>query len=339
MRSGQTVFRTKQATFLLTAFLILTAALSHAQPAHTAQPAHSTAAWRDPGDIASKDLFAGPGGEAHRPALPVKFLKEESHGHNSKFDVEDANGEKWRAKLGIEAPTETVAVRLLWAIGYFTNENYLVPDLEVQGLPAHLRRGQGHVISAGHLDAVRLQRSPGEKKIGEWNWKHNPLIGTREFNGLRVMMALISNWDLKDDNNAIIRNKKDGKEEYLVSDLGTAFGASGQRWTEGATKNNLKEYQHAKFIAKATPDYVDLNFPRRPPLLHLFALSGYIRQTRMRWIGNHVPRADAKWVGSLLSQLSTKQIEDAFRAGGYPPEMAAAFTQVVKARIDDLNRL
>jgi hypothetical protein len=40
-----------------------------------------------------------------------------------------------------------------------------------------------------------------------------------------------------------------------------------------------------------------------------------------------------------LSELSTKQIEDAFRAGGYPPEIAAAFTQVVKARIDDLNRL
>jgi hypothetical protein len=59
----------------------------------------------------------------------------------------------------------------------------------------------------------------------------------------------------------------------------------------------------------------------------------------MRWVGNHVPRADAKWLGSLLAQLSTDQIQDAFRAGGYPPEKAAAFTKVVQARIADLNRL
>ena len=87
----------------------------------------------------------------HRPQLPVKFLKEDKHGQNSKFDVEDANGTKWKAKLGIEAQPEVVATRLLWAIGYFTNENYFVPNLEVNELPAHLHRGQGHVISPGIL--------------------------------------------------------------------------------------------------------------------------------------------------------------------------------------------
>src|SRR5262249_1074362 len=53
-------------------------------------PAKGTAVlWRDPGDIRTKDLFSGPGGEEHRPELPLKFVKEEKHGHNSKFDAED----------------------------------------------------------------------------------------------------------------------------------------------------------------------------------------------------------------------------------------------------------
>jgi hypothetical protein len=56
-------------------------------------------------------------------------------------------------------------------------------------------------------------------------------------------------------------------------------------------------------------------------------------------VGNRVPRADAKWLGSLLAQLSADQILDAFRAGGYPPGKAAAFTKVVQARISELNQL
>jgi hypothetical protein len=310
------------------------------------QRGHQAVIWSDPGDVQARDLFTGPGGPKDRPAPPVKFLKEDAHGHNSKLDVEDARGDKWKAKLGIEAQPEVAATRLLWAVGYFTNENYFVPDLEVHGLPALLRRGEGHVTAPGHLQDVRLQRPPrGEKKTATWNWRHNPFVGTREFNGLRVMMALIGNWDLKDENNAIFGDaEKTGKnndeqEKYLVTDVGTAFGSSGTRWTEAQSKNNLKEFQRARFIAKVTPEYVDFNFPRRPPLLHLFILPSYIHQTRMRWVGNHVPRADAKWLGSLLARLSPEQIQDAFRAAGYPPEKAASFARVVQSRIAELKKL
>jgi hypothetical protein len=186
---------------------------------------------------------------------------------------------------------------------------------------------------------VRLQRHEGnDKKKATWNWRHNPLKDEREFNGLRVMMALISNWDLKDENNAVYPNK-DGAEEYLVTDLGTAFGASGNRWTEAESKNNLKAYRSAKFIAKVTPTYVDFDFPRFPPFLYVFDLPHFIYRVQLRWVGNHVPRADARWIGSLLAQLSTEQIQEAFRAGGYPPDQASAFTAVIESRIAELNRL
>lgn len=296
--------------------------------------------WQDPGDIRAKDLFNGPGGEKERPVLPLKFVKEDSNGHNSKFDAEDSKGTKWKVKLGIEAQPEVVASRLLWAIGYFANDNYFVRDVPVSGLPSHLKRGEGHVISPGHLDYARLQRHPpGEKKEANWDWKHNPFFGTREFNGLRVMMALLSNWDLKTENNAVFRDRE-GADVYLVSDVGTAFGAAGQRWTEGATKNDLPMYRRTRFMSRVTTEYVDFNFPRHSPLLHIIvALPSYFHLWRMRWIGHHVPRADAKWVGSLLAQLSPQQLLDAFRAAGYSQEQVAGFTQALRARIAELNRL
>ncbi len=338
MRTGRKTIKPALAILL---WAVLWGAVLPAAGQKAAKSDHASGSaviWADPGDIKSKDLFNGPGGEKDRPQPPFQFVKEDKHGTNSKFELKDAAGEKWKAKLGIEAQPEVVATRLLWAVGYFTNENYYISDLEVKGLPDQLSRGQGHVISPGHLDGARLQRRPDHKKKEEqWNWQHNPFKGTREFNGLRVMMVLLSNWDLKDENNTTFEDH--GKEEYLVTDVGTAFGASGQRWTEAQSKNNLKEYRHAKFITHAAPEYVDFNFPRWPPLLHVFALPGFVHQLRMRSVGGHVPRADAKWIGSLLGQLSTRQIEDAFRAGGYPPEKATAFTQVVQARIAELNKL
>jgi len=326
------------AMLLLMALLSLPA-LGQKAPEKTAAAQPAAVMWTDPGDIKAKDLFNGPGGKGHRPQLPVKFLKEDMGGHNPKFDVEDANGTKWKVKLGIEAQPETVATRLLWSIGYFANENYFVPDLEVSDLQ-HLRRGQNDVTSPTHVAKARLQRHPGgEKKETVWHWRHNPFKGKREFNGLRVMMALISNWDLKDENNAVFKDKKDGEEEYLVTDLGTAFGASGNRYTEAGSKNNLKAYQSSRFIANITPKYVNFGFPRFPPLLYFFDFPHYFPQIWLRWIGHHIPREDAKWVGSLLAQLSTDQIKDAFRAGGYPPDQAAAFTGALQARIAELNRL
>jgi hypothetical protein len=331
--------RFRQWTLAIAALVISCAAIAPAQNPAKDSSSDAPAIWHDPGDIKSKDLLNGPGGERHHPQLPVKFLKEDKHGQNSKFDVEDANGTKWKAKLGIEAQPEVVATRLLWAIGYFTNDNYYVPNLEVKELPAHLHRGQGHVISPDHVDGARLQRhTGGEKKDANWNWQHNPFVGTREFNGLRVMMAFLSNWDLKDENNAIF-TAKEGQQQYLVTDVGTAFGPSGTRYTEAGSKNNLKAYRESKFVAKVTPTYVNFDFPRRPPWTHVVDPPHYCHLVHMHWVGNRVPRADAKWLGSLLAQLSTDQILNAFRAGGYPPEEAAAFTKVVQSRIAELNQL
>jgi hypothetical protein len=322
--------------------LIVSSELLLAQESKPAAPqtAHSAVLWSDPGDIKSRDLFHGPGGQKDEPRLPARFLEEDREGNSPKFVVEDAANHKWKAKLGLEAQPEPVANRLLWAIGYKANENYFVPKLKVENLPSRLTRGQRFVGTNGEVERVRLQRHPGpEKKVGIWKWKKDPFTGTREFDGLRVMMALINNWDLKDENNAIYEDTATGRQYYEVTDLGSSFGASGKRCPDRKSKGNLSEYQKSKFISKTTPDFVDFHFPTRPPLVYVFSFRFFFHQLHNRWIGKHIPRADARWVGSLLAQLSPEQLRDAFRAGGYSPEQVEAYVSVVQARIAALRNL
>src|SRR5687767_3226778 len=126
---------------LAAAALIL---FSLASPAAQAQnkkekkptPAGTPVLWRAPDDITARDLFHGPGGEAMRPDLRrVTFLKEETGGFSTKYRVRDGAGREWVAKLGKEAQAETAAVRLVWAVGYMTEINYLAPCVRIEGAP------------------------------------------------------------------------------------------------------------------------------------------------------------------------------------------------------------
>jgi hypothetical protein len=323
--------------------------------------------WRNPTDIATRDLFYGPGGKDHEPRGTFTFVEEDMDGTNPKFVVHDEDGVKWKVKMGNEARPETVASRLVWAAGYTANEDYFVAELHVTGMPAHLRRGQNLVSGDGTVHNVRLKRHlKGEEKAGEWHWRDNPFHGNRDLNGLRVMMALINNWDLKDENNAIYRQKKPAKEAkeakeaakdgdgaadgagpadgaaeavYIVSDLGGSFGPNGIRRTHEQSKDNLKAYERSRFITASTGEYVDFGTPGRPTILEIFNPRQYFMRTGLCWIGHRIPRADARWMGQVLAQLSPSQIREAFRAAGYSSAEIEGFTTVVQNRIAQLNKL
>ena len=124
------------------------------------------AIWSKPDDVAGRDLYFGQGGEKHQPRPPFTFEKEATTGTNPKFDVRDADGHKWRVKLGEEPRPEVVASRLLWSVGYFANDDYLLPTATVENLK--LNRG-GNQVKHGEIINARFQRRPGgEKKIGVW---------------------------------------------------------------------------------------------------------------------------------------------------------------------------
>jgi hypothetical protein len=271
--------------------------------------------WRTPTDIRSRDLYLGPGGQAMRPDLQrLTFIKEEKGGYSKKFRVKDASGREWVAKIGKEAQSETSAVRLLWAVGYETEVNYLIPRVTIPG--------------KGTFNNVRFEARPDSiKRVDEWKWKNNPFLGTAELQGLKVMMALLNNWDMKDSNNKIlfVRAPQGNELRYIISDLGATFGhASGTPffWRITRSRNNPKNYAKSDFLQKVKGTRVDLHYGGR-----------------QRELFNNLSVDDALWMGTWLSQLSDQQIRDAFRAANYTPDEINLLATAVRARADELIRL
>jgi hypothetical protein len=293
--------------------------------------------WRDPGDIASRNLFYGPGGKAHEPRGTFTFEKEDMNGSSPKFDVVDGDGVKWKVKLGPEARPETVASRLVWSVGYFANEDYFMPVLHVQKMQ-HLHRGMKLVTGDGTVFNVRLKRHlKDEKKIGIWSWAKNPFAATQGWYGLRVLMAVMNNWDLKDSNNSIYLTSGEPREErYVVSDLGGSFGTTGLNWM---LKGDPNAYCHSKWVKTVSADFIDFNVPSPPAMNYYIVFPELGRRLSLLWLGRHIPRTDARWIGHLLARLSPDQIRDAFRAGGYSSQEVEQLTTVVEGRIGELEQL
>jgi len=294
--------------------------------------------WRYPTDIASRDLFYGPGGEEHQPRLPLRFEKEDLEGSNPKFTVVDKDQVKWKVKLGQEARPETAATRIAWAVGYFANEDYLLTNFKIEGMPAKLHRGQKYIAADGTIPYARFKREIKDaKKLGIWAWKDQYWSGTRELNGLKVVMALINNWDLKDINNVVYQN---GDERiFMVSDMGATFGSPGRSFPRDRAKDNVDEYTKSQFICGMTDDTVDFTAPARPRFVYFVDPKEYLMRVHLESLGRNVPRQDVWWIGQLLGCLSPKQIRDAFRAAGYNQDEVERFAQAMEKRIAQLTDL
>ena len=296
--------------------------------------------WRDPVDIASRNLYYGSGGEKNEPHAPYTFVEEDTNGTNPKFVITDRDGVKWTIKLGMEARPETAATRLVWAAGYFTNDDYYLADLQVANLPAHLKRGANLVAPDGTMHDARLKRHmTGEKTVGIWQWRAAPFAGTREFNGLKVMMALVNNWDLKDVNNKVYTEKGSGEQIYEVSDIGATFGTAGLSFPFRHSKGDVDAYARSKFITKITQEYVNFRTPSRPSIMYAGRPLSYIQRVHLDGLLHNIPRDDARWMGQLLSRLSASQVHDAFRAAGYTTDQVDEYSKTIEDRIAELNRL
>jgi len=295
--------------------------------------------WREAADIATRNLYYGPGGKEHEPRGTFHFEKEVMDGTSPKFDVVDQNGVRWRVKLGQEARPETAASRLVWATGYFAPENYFVPSLPVENMP-RLHRGGKVVEKDGTVHNARLKRhEKGMEKIGAWSWSDDPFRDTREWYALRVLMAVMNNWDLKDQNNAIYQVRGNHPEQrYVVNDLGASFGTTGLN-KNSTSKGNLKEYRQSKWVRGSSGGFVNFNVPSAPSFDYSFNLPELMKRVSLLWLGRHIPPEHARWMGQLLGKLSPAQIRDAFRAAGYSTEEVEGFSQVVEQRIAELQKM
>ena len=307
-------------------------------PAHAVQeskekkkevPQGTPVLWRDPGNVPALDLFHGPGGAALKPAAPFTFVKGEKGGYSKKYRVRDAAGRVWVAKIGKEAQPETAVTRLVWAAGYPVEITYLSPCAKIDGAP---KPKESEQCGGGGYANVRFEARPeGVKRLDAWRWEQNPFSGTRELRGLKIMMALVENWDMKDDNNRVLAvSGASGTElQHIISDLGATIGKTGGqngpiafiRQIKG-TRNEPEDYVNDKFVEGVEGGRVQFNFSGKN--------SGLMRDITVE---------DARWLGGILSRLSDKQLEDAFRAANYTPEEVRVLAASVRGRINQLTSL
>lgn len=269
-------------------------------------------------NVSKQDLFWGPGGKEMQPDVSrITFIKEEKGGHNKKYRIKDAKGRVWVAKLGREAQPETSAVRLVAALGYKTEINYLVPQLTIPG--------------KGTFKNVRLEARPENiERLENWKWKDNPFNGTKELQGLKIMMVFLNNWDIVDIQNKILlvdRGRSGKQVQYIISDLGSTFGKLGNNnfpiiYRFGRKTNNPKKYLNSSFVKGADDGVIKLAY-----------------KGKNRGIFKNILVYNARWLADLLVQLSDRQIEDAFRAANYTPAQIEMLTQGVKKRIEQLDRV
>ncbi len=262
--------------------------------------------WTEPTDISSRNLLLGAGGEEMKPDVSkLTFIEEKTGGYSKKYRVRDAKGNEWIAKLSKESQPDTAANRLLWALGYPTEIAYLVPKATIEG--------------KGEFENVRLEARPkGVDRVGNWMWENNQFQNTPEFRGLKILMIMINNWDMKDDNNEILamRNPTTGEAElrYIISDLGGSFGKTGGFLSR--SRNEPKDYAKADFIKAVKGDVIDFNYGGKNQ--KLFA---------------GITVADARWLSERFKGLSDEQIKDAFRSANYTPEEVDTLTAALKSRI------
>jgi hypothetical protein len=267
-------------------------------------------------DTAGLDLYNGPGGTAMRPDVSrVEFIKEETQGHNKKYRIKDAKGQVWVAKWGREAQPETAAVRLLYGLGYKTEINYLVPKLTIPG--------------KGTFENVRLEARPaGYERLDEWKWKDNPFVGTPELQGLKIMMVFLTNWDLLDLQNKVVRVNNNGTIEhhFIVSDLGATFGKVGNNnlpffFRLGRRTNDPGTWYEAGFVSGVKEGLIDFDF-----------------KGKGRGLMNDITVGQGRWLAQRLARLSDKQIDDAFRAANYGPDEIVLLRQGVRERTAELDK-
>lgn len=298
-------------SLLLAATLLFPAAQAQEKPQveKARAPLGTPVLWREPSDIASRNLYLGPGGEAMKPDLSkLTLIEEKETSASAKFRVRDALGREWMVKVGGEAQAEVAASRIVWAVGYYTDVSYFVTRVEIAG--------------KGTFENARFEaRSKGIKRLDEWMWEDNPFIGKNEFQGLKVLLALLDNWNLKNENTKIlfVREDEAARTElrYIVSDLDFKFdrtGGSPSMWHGTPVKP-----ASAKFIDKIQDSLVDF---------------GYIGKHKERLAG--ITIAQVKWIAGWLARLSDGQLRDALRAGEYSADEIQFLEKNLRSRINEL---
>jgi hypothetical protein len=317
-------------TLLLLAATVI-AADSPAPRLYTDVPAIAhgqTVLWHDPGAVETLDFKYGIGGAALAPAPPFVFVKEDTSGTTPKVQVKDANARTWVVKLGREAIPDTFASRLVWAVGYWTEPNYLIADGSISGV-RHLTRARDYIDENGGFHYGRFQlRSDDPKYLDgiNWNWDQNPFVGTPRLNGLKIMMMLVSNWDDKDFRDAASRGantaiyRQGDRYIFFIDDWGASFGSWGKVFTRSKW-SPLDYYRESHDFVKGIG--TDIQW-------------GYTGQ-HSELMKEGVRPSDVRWLLQYLGRITDAQLRTGLLTGGVSDEDAQYCIEGLHIRIGQLR--
>ena len=160
--------------------------------------------------------------------------------------------------------------------------------------------------------------------MGDWSWSKNEFLDTQPFRGLIVANVLLNSWDWKTSNNKIYQ-LSDGTRRFVVRDLGASLGKTSSSkllWTipirglGQGSRNDINDFESQNFIKRIGENEVEFNF-----------------ETIYRSVVERVRPADVQWTAELMSRLTDAQLDAAFRAAEYSPEVRARYVKKIKAKI------
>jgi hypothetical protein len=307
-------------TSVLSATIVALACVSCAgakRPIAPSAPAEPGASlWREPSDLADRDLYYGPWGRefAPDPRATYKLVERKHSGVNLGLTVIDPQGREWSVKqpypggLDDEARVEVTVSRLLSAVGYHQPPIYHLPAFILED------DWGTHVEIGGRF---RLEENDVLDEEGSWSWEENPFVGTRPYQGLLVMLTMFNSTDLKNSNNSLFVRKRGNRVErlYTVRDLGAALGDTNRI---APRKGHIASFEHHPFIAGVTNGHVE------------FASNGWYQKL----VEGRITPAEVAWASNLLGRLTDRQWRDAFRAGGFEPREADRFIRKLKEKVE-----
>jgi len=214
--------------------------------------------WRIP---ERADLSANPPdptGVLSQERVECRFLARGVDGTSPKFDCLLRNGDIVKVKYGRnpEVHAEAAASRLLTALGFGADNNYLIEHLRCYGCPRFpfqttivlgfagigdlLERTGEHLYTDFNWVAVE-RRFGGRPIIGDdqkgWGWSELPKDATpgasrAELDALRLMAVFLVHWDNKASNQRLVcLSEQDGDPHKpcpqpfaIIQDLGSTFG-------------------------------------------------------------------------------------------------------------------
>jgi hypothetical protein len=279
-----------------------------------APPKPGVSMWVEPTDLASRDLYYGPWGRELAPdPKDVYDLVEMKHsGVNLGMTVKDSKGREWSVKqpypgnLDSEAPVEVAVSRLLSAVGYRQPPVYFLPAFT-------LKDDFGRKVEVGGRFRPKIEQL---KEVGAWDWADNPFVGTKEYQGLIVLLMMFNSTDLKNSNNSLYEHKEGDFVEqwYVARDVGSALGDTNRM---APRKNHADSFEQMPFILGVNNGFVE------------FAYNGWYKNL----VRERIKPEEVAWATNLLGQLSDKQMQDAFRAAGYDPDVAGRFISKLREKI------